>query len=155
MVVYALGSVAEHGGQVTSAKAQYSGIHFLTTTLRPDNPFYPSAVSVAGNGLYLALGEGKQTVVVKLGDGSYQVAVGLRLPEKWTSENASLVADSSALRQWLVSEPFASWSQMHTDMIKHGDGNFRAWPLYSMPAESLSWQTVPGVTLIGDAAHLT
>ena len=103
----------------------------------------------------MALGDEKQMVVVKLGDGSYQVGVGLLLPENWTFEKASLVADASALRQWLVSDAFASWAQVHTDMIKHSDGNFRAWPLYSMPTESLSWKTVSGVTLVGDAAHLT
>ena len=103
----------------------------------------------------MALGDEKQFVVVKLGDGSYQIAVGLRLPEIWASENAALLKDPSALRQSLLRDGFADWPQVHTDMIRHSDGDFRGWPLYAMPTKSLSWQTVPGVTLIGDAAHLT
>ena len=55
---------------------------------------------------------------------------------------------------WLLGGGFGDWPQVHTDLIRLSDGAFRAWPLYTMP-ESLSWQTVPGVTLIGDAAHVT
>ena len=140
---------------MTSVKPQYSGIHYLTTAIRPDNPFYASAVSLAGKGLYIALGDEKQILVVKLGDGSYQIGVGMRLPERWSSENAALLKDSLALRQWLLRDGFADWPQAHTDMIRHSDKDFRAWPLYAMPIDSLSWLTVPGVALIGDAAHVT
>jgi len=147
--------VTDIGEQVTSAKPQYCGIHYLTTAIQPENPFHSSAVLLAGKGLYMALGGEKQFLIVKLGDGSYQIGVGLRFSESWSSENASLLKDPSALRQSLLRDGFADWPQVHTDMIRHSDGDFRAWPLYTMPKKSLSWQTVPGVTLIGDAAHLT
>jgi 2-polyprenyl-6-methoxyphenol hydroxylase-like FAD-dependent oxidoreductase len=147
--------LTDNGEQVTSAKPQYSGIHYLTTAIQPENPVYSSAVSLAGKGLYMALGDEKQILVVKLGGGSYQIAVGLCVPESWSSENAALLKDPSALRQSLLRDGFADWPQVHTDIIQHSDGDFRAWPTYSMPTKSLSWQTVPGVTLVGDAAHLT
>lgn len=103
----------------------------------------------------MALGDDKHLIVVKLGNGSYQMGLGLRTPEGWSSENAALIKDSSALRKFLLHDHFADWSQVHTDLIQHSDGDLHAWPLYSVPAESLPWKTVPGVTLIGDAAHLT
>lgn len=103
----------------------------------------------------MALGEGKQIVILKLGDGSYHIGAGLHLPESWGSEHAAHLQDPSALRQWLLRDGFADWPPVHTDMIRHSDGDFRAWPLYAMPTESLSWQAVPGITLIGDAAHVT
>ncbi len=105
--------------------------------------------------MYMALGDEKQILVVKLGDGSYQIGAGVRLPENWSSENAALLKDPLALRQSLLRDSFADWPQMHTDLIRHSDRDFRVWPLYSMPVQSLSWQAVAGVTLIGDAAHLT
>lgn len=140
---------------MTSAVPEYSGIHFLTTAIHPDNRFYLSAASLAGEGMYMALGDDKQLLVVKLGDGSYQVGVGLRLPQGWSSDNASLLKDPLTLRKWLAEGPFADWPKAHTDMIRHSDGDFLNWPLYAMPTEALSWQTVPGVALVGDAAHLT
>ena len=141
--------------KVTPAKPQYSGLHYLTTSIKPENPFHSSAVSLVGQGNYMAVGDGKQIAAQKLGDGSYYIAVGLRLPERWSSENAALLEDPSALRQSLLHDHFVDWPQVHTDLIKHSEGHFRAWPLYAMPTESLSWQAVPGITLIGDAAHVT
>lgn len=147
-------SLTDHGEKVTSAKPQYSGLQYFTTTISPKNPFYSSADSMAGGGNYGAFGDGKQLTVQKLGDGSYYICFGLRLSESWNSENAALLADPSALRQWMLQEYFVDSPQMHIDLIKHSEG-FRPWPLYTMPTKSLSWQTVPGVTLIGDAAHVT
>jgi 2-polyprenyl-6-methoxyphenol hydroxylase-like FAD-dependent oxidoreductase len=141
--------------QVTSAKPEYSGLYCFTTHIRPDNPFHSAAASLAGAGNYIALGEGKQLVILKLHDGSYHIGVGLHLPEEWRSDNAALLENPSALREWLVHNSFAEWPKVHTDMIQHSEGDVRAWPLYSMPAESLSWKPHAGVTLIGDAAHAT
>ncbi|KAF2470017.1 putative monooxygenase [Lindgomyces ingoldianus] len=155
LVVGADGMWSKVRSLVTSAKPQYSGIYYLTTAIQPESPFHSSVVSLAGNGLYMAIGDGKQIVILKLGDGSYYIGFGLRLPENWSSEQAALIKDSSALRQWLLSDGFADWPEAHTDVIRHSDGDFYVWPLYAMPTESLSWQTVPGVTLIGDAAHVT
>ena len=124
--------------------------------MQPENPHYSSAVSLAGkNGLYMSLGDEKTVGLVKLGEGSYQLFVGLRLPENWASDNAALLRDPLALRQWLLRDALADWAQVHQDMVQHSDGDFRAWPLYALPPESLSWQTVPGVALLGDAAHLS
>lgn len=155
LVVGADGAWSKARNLVTSAKPQYSGLHYLTTTIKPEDPCHSAAVSLAGQGNYIALGEGKQIVALKLGDGSYHIGVGLRLPENWSSENAALLADPSALRRSLLNDHFANWPQLHTDLIKHSDGDLYAWPLYAMPIESLSWRTVPGVTLIGDAAHVS
>ncbi|OQV07514.1 FAD binding domain-containing protein [Cladophialophora immunda] len=155
LVVGADGAWSKARSLVTSAKPQYSGLHYLTTTISPGNPFHPSAASLAGQGNYIAFGEGKQIVALKLGDGSYYVGVGLRLPEGWSSENAGVLENPSALCQLLQNDHFAGWPQLHMDLIKHGDGRFYAWPLYAMPTESLPWRTVYGVTLVGDAAHLS
>jgi len=40
-------------------------------------------------------------------------------------------------------------------MIRAIDSGFYPWPLYYMPPESLNWEAAQGVTLIGDAAHVT
>ena len=86
----------------------------------------------------MALGDEKQTLVVKLGGGPYQIAVGLRVRDSWSSENAALLKDSSALRQSLLRDSFTDWPPVHTDIIRHSDGDFRDWPMYSIPANSLS-----------------
>lgn len=103
----------------------------------------------------MAVGDGKSIGAQYLGDGAYYITVGLQLPEGWSLRNAALLKNPSALRQFLLKDHFADWPQVHTDLIEHSQGDFRSWPLYAMPTESLSWQTVPGIVLIGDAAHVT
>ncbi|KAI9704638.1 MAG: hypothetical protein M1820_005386 [Bogoriella megaspora] len=155
LVVGADGAWSKARSLVTSAKPQYSGLHYLTTHIMPKNHFYRSAVSLVGQGNYLGIGGGKQIPAQKLGDGSYYIAVGLRLPEHWSSENSALLKNPEELRRLLLHDYFIDWPQVHTDLIKYSEGNFHDWPLYAMPTESLSWETTPGLTLVGDAAHVT
>lgn len=102
----------------------------------------------------MAFGHEKQIAAQSLRDSSYYIAIGLRLPEEWNRQNGNLLEDPSTLRKLLLQHDFVNWPEVHTNLIKYGEGGFRAWPLYAMPTDSLSWKTVPGVTLIGDAAHV-
>lgn len=136
-------------------KPHYVGLQYFTTTIPLDSPCHSWAVALAGNGLYIALGNGKQTIVVKLSDGSYHASVGFRVPENWRLENDELVKNPTALREWLLRDVMTDNAEQHKRLFESGTGGFHIWPLYTMPAESLSWKSTPGVTLVGDAAHLT
>jgi 2-polyprenyl-6-methoxyphenol hydroxylase-like FAD-dependent oxidoreductase len=58
-------------------------------------------------------------------------------------------------RRLLLSDGFfRDWSEQYKELIRHST-SFRAWPLYTLSKEDLSWSSVPGVTLAGDAAHLS
>ena len=145
--------IANEQGKLTAAKPEYSGYHFLAAAISPENPTYSSVASLVGPGAYIAAEAGKQILAQGLGDGSYNIYAGLCLPEHWGKENP-LVADSSQLRQSLLQTEFADWAPVNTDLIKRSDGDFHPWPLYAMPPGALSWESVPDVTLIGDAAHV-
>jgi 2-polyprenyl-6-methoxyphenol hydroxylase-like FAD-dependent oxidoreductase len=54
----------------------------------------------------------------------------------------------------LLSDFYADWSEVYKDLIRHAT-DLRAWPLYTLATEDLSWKSVPGFTIVGDAAHLT
>lgn len=152
--------------QVTPATPQYSGTHFFTSLIKPGIPVHPSATSMAGRGNYLALMQSRQIFLHFLGDGSYHLSVGMKLPEFWSSSSSSTATgpvlnpnshDPSTLWQSLLQAEFAEWSPALTDLVKFCDGNFRSWPLYSLAPGSLPWtaKQLAGVTLLGDAAHPT
>jgi hypothetical protein len=105
-------------------------------------------------GNYLALSKGRQIFLHYLGDGSYHLAVGVKIPENWCSESA-VDHDPSALWQSLLQNELVEWTPDLTDLIKSNDRNFRSWPLYSLPENFVPWKHTSGVTLLGDAAHLT
>ena len=141
--------------KVTSVRPQYFGMAHLITAIKPTNPFHPQVNALVGGGNYVAIGDEKGIVAQRMADESYFISAGLKLPEHWSSNNTDMLADPAAVRQWLLQDGFADWAQVNTDLIKHSDADFRAWPLYDMPLEALEREAVPGVTLVGDAAHVT
>ena len=115
---------------------------------------YRVAELLAGEGIYIALGDEKSLVVAKLGNDTYSIGLGLRLPETWREANEDLIKDPKAMRGFLL-ERFSSWSDQHRSLIEYSEGGFHAWPQYSFNPAELHWASNPDVTLIGDAAHLT
>jgi 2-polyprenyl-6-methoxyphenol hydroxylase-like FAD-dependent oxidoreductase len=148
-------SVADPSSQVTHTELQYSGIHFFTAFIQPGDPTYSSAASIVGKGNYLAMNKGRQIFLHYLGDGSYHLSVGVKLPGSQAVATSNIFHDPMTLWKSLLLGEFAGWAQELTELIKSSASKFRSWPLYSAPETSLPWNPTPGLTLVGDAAHLT
>lgn len=105
--------------------------------------------------MYMACDSGHQIITQGLADSSYQINISLSVTEGWHTSAAgkALIADPPALRNLLLTL-YGDWSPTITDLVRNSDGAFRPWPLYALGLESLDWDTVPGVALVGDAAHL-
>jgi len=103
----------------------------------------------------MALGSGKNIIAQRMGSESYNIYAALPLAEHWSKapDNARLL-HSQDIRQHLVQTYYADWAKDLTDLITLSDGDWHSWPLHTLPAEALAWQSVPGVTLVGDAAHV-
>lgn len=103
----------------------------------------------------LAMGKHKIMAVQQLADRSYRFYMGMDAPEELYRRPLSH-EDTENIRQKLLSSPefFANWAPNLREYLTNSEGLFHAWPLYRLPASSVSWQRVPGVTLLGDAAHL-
>ena len=91
---------------------------------------------------------------MRLSDGSYATGCALRLPESFSKENADLMQDPAGFRKMLAERYFGNWPELLKGLLTNGN-EIRPWPLYFMPTGALAWATVPGVALVGDAAHLT
>ncbi|KAK3709673.1 hypothetical protein LTR37_010700 [Vermiconidia calcicola] len=154
LVVGADGAWSKARSLVTSATPKYSGMHYLTSRIPTTSPHYRDVKALIGNGNYLALGSGKGIVAQRMGDGSYTANACLHLPEHWKTET-NYMANPSKLRTWLLHDCFADWAKVNTDLIKHSEGGFRTWILYGLSEGDVHWEHVPGVTLVGDAAHVT
>ncbi|KAM0717151.1 hypothetical protein Q7P37_007003 [Cladosporium fusiforme] len=154
LVVGADGAWSKARSLVTSAVPEFAGRYYFTSNISPSNPFYPTVEAKAGTGNYLSMGGKRVMAAMRLADRSYYTFAGLSLPESWRSDNATLIGNPTELRQKLAREYFSDWPNANTDLITHSDGDFYIWALYGVKAESMDWKTVPGVTLIGDAAHL-
>ncbi|EHK39350.1 hypothetical protein TRIATDRAFT_167065, partial [Trichoderma atroviride IMI 206040] len=155
LVVGADGAWPKVTKQVTLTEPQYSGIHFFTAFIQPGDPTYSSEPSMVGKENYLAMDKGRQIFLHYLGDGSYLLSVGVKLPDSQTVKNAAIFHDPLTLWESLLLTGFAGWAQELTEFIKSSASHFRSWPLHSTPETSLPWNSIPVLTLLGDAAHLT
>lgn len=97
----------------------------------------------------MAIGQGKQIAAQRNVAGTYTVLIGLPLPEGWSDPE---VSDPSTFRNKLVKNEFDHWGARVLNWVRHSDGHFTVFPLYTMPTDSLLWESSRGVTVIGDAA---
>lgn len=104
-------------------------------------------------GSSLSIGSGKYIMIQRQGDGSYRVSFGLQVPEAFFRRGSMDFQDSEAIRALLLSQFYADWSEEYKDLVRHST-DFCGWPLYSLMPEDMSWKSVPGATVAGDAAHL-
>ncbi|KAF5682490.1 tetracycline resistance [Fusarium circinatum] len=141
--------------KLSSAKPEYSGKVFIEGSISHDNPSYTAALEHAGPGNMLAMGQHKIMAVQQLADRSYRFYMGMDAPEELYRRPLSH-EDTEDIRQKFLSSPklFANWAPNLREYLTNAEGPFHAWPLYRLPTSSVGWQRVPGVTLLGDAAHL-
>ncbi|GAA3452091.1 FAD-dependent oxidoreductase [Dactylosporangium matsuzakiense] len=127
------------------ARPAYAGITFFDIDLPDADTRYPDAAAVVGAGMLFALGPGKGFLAHRETDGSLHVYAALKVAEDWA-------AGPGDLRARLV-EQFAGWSPRLVSLITSFDGPLAPRTINVLPA-GLRWDRVPGVTLLGDAAHL-
>ncbi|RKK22132.1 hypothetical protein BFJ66_g10222 [Fusarium oxysporum f. sp. cepae] len=140
---------------LTSAKPEYSGKVFIEGSISHNNPSYTAALEHAGPGNMLAMGQHKIMAVQQLADCSYRFYMGMDAPEEHYRRPLGH-EDTEDIRQKFLSSPefFANWAPNLKEYLANAEGPFHAWPLYRLPVSSVSWKRVPGLTLLGDAAHL-
>ncbi|KAF5579607.1 tetracycline resistance [Fusarium pseudocircinatum] len=140
---------------LSAAKPEYSGKGFIEGSISHDNPSYAAALEHAGPGNMLAMGQHKIMAVQQLADCSYRFYMGMDAPEQLYRRPLSH-EDTEDIRQKFLSSPklFANWAPNLKEYLANAEEPFHGWPLYRLPASSVSWQRVPGVTLLGDVAHL-
>ena len=106
--------------------------------------------------MYLSLGSRKWLSIQQMADSSYRIYLALEVPEDF-ARNADLSSNTESMKRLLLSSPdfYADWAPELKKIVAEAEGPFRPWSLFSLPVEASGWARVPGVTLLGDAAHLT
>lgn len=131
---------------LTDASPVYTGTSFLELHLAPDDPRTHVAAAVIGSGTLMAVAPGQGILAHRNSDGSIHTYVAVNRPEAWATADALTATEH-------VAALFDGWAPSLRALIAHSDGVPIVRPIYALPP-SLKWRRVPGVTLLGDAAHL-
>ncbi|UKZ92887.1 uncharacterized protein TrAFT101_007820 [Trichoderma asperellum] len=153
LVVGTDGAWSKVRAAITSTKPQYAGSTFIETRIQESSLLHKTLTDKIGHGIALFLAGPSRMIIQRQGDNSYRIYFGITAPEHFVGTSMDL-NDTQATRDMLLSSFFKGWAEDLRDYIRNAE-NFRSWPLYQLPTESFGWNSVPGVTLAGDAAHLS
>ncbi|CAL9661829.1 FAD-dependent oxidoreductase [Streptomyces sp. NPDC057340] len=134
---------------LSGAAPEYVGMSFVETFLLDADVRHPATAKAVGDGAMLALAPGKAIQAHRETGGTLHAYVALRKPREWF--DATELAGAEGVAR--VAREFAGWAPELTAMITDADTAPVLRPLHTLPAEH-RWERVPGVTLLGDAAHL-
>jgi 2-polyprenyl-6-methoxyphenol hydroxylase-like FAD-dependent oxidoreductase len=130
---------------LSDATPAYTGVTAVETFLFDGDTRHRAAAEMVGAGSLFALAPRHGLLAHRERGGTLHTYVQLEKPDAWFSDAPSVPAR--------VAAEFAAWAPELTALVTDADTTPVVRPLCTLPAGH-RWDPVPGVTLIGDAAHL-
>ena len=153
LVVGADGAWSKVRPLLTDEKPYYSGISAIelwSLDVEKKNPWLSEYV---GKGNCFMFDEGRALLSQRNGNGSVRAYASVRKPETWVEDCGIDWTDHAAARQAIVTNHFNDCGEDIKKIILESDDELIPRKLYMLPV-GIKWDSKPGVTLIGDSAHL-
>jgi 2-polyprenyl-6-methoxyphenol hydroxylase-like FAD-dependent oxidoreductase len=150
LVVGADGAWSKVRPLLSDAQPAYVGTTYIETYLFDADARHPASARLVGSGAMLALTPGKGIAAHREAGGVLHTYVVLSRPRDWAL--GIDFADSKAAKDRVAAE-FQGWAPELTALITEGETAMVPRTIHALPTGH-RWQHVPGVTLVGDAAHL-
>lgn len=136
---------------VSGAKPAYTGLSYVETYLFDSKVRHTASAEVVGPGMMLALAPGKGILAHCEPKGVLHTYVALQRSKEWI-EGIDFADGQGATDR--VAAEFEGWAPELRALITDGETAPVSRPIYALPSGH-RWERVAGVTLLGDAAHLT
>ena len=135
---------------VSDAAPAYTGISFVEADLLEADTRHPASAALVGGGFFLSLGDGRGFLAHRESDGSVHVYAALRAGLDWL-ESIDFTGTDHARKT--VLSCFDGWDESLRALVADADGPLIPRRIHALPVGH-RWHRTPGVTLLGDAAHL-
>ena len=122
----------------------YSGLSFVEVRIPAAGADHPRLAAVCGAGMLFALDDERGILAHREPGDEICAYVAVKRPAGWASGEI----DRDELAGY-----FADWHPDLRGLVAEGEGTPAPRPIYALPAGH-RWARKPGVTLVGDAAHL-
>lgn len=128
----------------------YTGTCFVEIALLDAAARHCKSIEAIGNGTLMAVAPGRGIMVHRYADGTARGYAALNKPEEWIRS-----IDFADKRDGLakLAKQFEGFAPHLTAFIIDSDADAVLRPIYALPV-GYRWGRMPGVTLLGDAAHL-
>ncbi|WP_033825953.1 NAD(P)/FAD-dependent oxidoreductase [Kitasatospora sp. MBT63] len=135
---------------LSDAVPEYAGRSFVEVYLFDADTRHPAAAKAVGGGSMIVPSQGREIFAHRERGDTLHTYVTLTEPQEWFAAVDFTDAAAAAER---VAREFDGWAPELTALITDGDTAPVLRPHYTLPIGH-RWDRVPGVTLVGDAAHL-
>ncbi|MCD9195250.1 FAD-dependent oxidoreductase [Streptomyces albireticuli] len=150
LVVGADGAWSRVRPALSDAQPSYAGVTMVEAHFDDVDDRHPGIARLVGHGTMAAKAGRRSLVLQRNSDGHVRAYVTFRGPQDW---HAGLdLADTDAVRARLLDQ-YQGWHESLLDILRGNEGGFVNRPMFVLPVPH-TWRRVPGVTLLGDAAHL-
>ncbi|MFI9320195.1 FAD-dependent oxidoreductase [Kitasatospora aureofaciens] len=134
---------------VSDATPVYTGISFVETDLFDADTRHPRSAAVIGGGFFIALGGEHGVLAHQESDGSLHVYTALKVDEGWL--DTVDFTDHTAAKAAVLAH-FEGWAEDLRALVADAE-TITPRRIHALPVGH-RWDRVPGVTLLGDAAHV-
>lgn len=135
---------------LSAATPAYVGTTFIETHLFDGDTRHAACAQAIGSGTLMAVEPGKGILAHRYANGALQAYVALSRPQAWF-DAIDFTRKHAALDR--IAREFEGWAPALRALITDGDSELIVRPLHALPIHH-RWVRTPGVTLVGDAAHL-
>lgn len=135
---------------LSDAALEYTGTSLIETYLSDADERHPASARAVGSGSMFALAPGRSIVAHREPGSLLHAYVAVTTPLEWI---AGVGLDDAASAAARIAGEFDGWAPELTALITDGGAAPVPRPVHALPVAH-RWDRVPGVTLLGDAAHL-
>lgn len=150
LVVASDGANSKIRPYLTDSKPIYSGIIMLEGNVSKENA--PQIDALIKGGKIMAFGNSQNILMGQKGNGDLGFYASFKADEHWPSTCGLDFSDTAQMLKWFKTE-YPEWSPIWEELFKNAKTPFIPRLIYSMPSDQ-TWETLPNLTLIGDAAHV-
>jgi 2-polyprenyl-6-methoxyphenol hydroxylase-like FAD-dependent oxidoreductase len=153
LLVGADGASSRVRALLTHARPAHIGKNVVEIGIPDIGRTHPDLAAMVGRGTYWVLGNGISLAAQRNGDGRVRIGVSFyNTAEDWFATSGIPFDDPAAARARLI-DLLPGWDARFTALIAACDDTVVPRSITTLPV-GLTWPPTPGVTLLGDAAHL-
>jgi 2-polyprenyl-6-methoxyphenol hydroxylase-like FAD-dependent oxidoreductase len=154
LVVGADGAWSKVRPVLTDETPLYTGHSYVELRFKDIDARQPQIAKMVGEGSYFAIYNIEGLLCQRNGDGSVRVYAFMITPENWLETCGIDWTNAAETKDKLITHAFSDWDDKMKDLIRLADDDdIVPRKLFMLPV-GIKWSSRPGVTLIGDAAHL-
>ncbi|MEU8466565.1 NAD(P)/FAD-dependent oxidoreductase [Streptomyces sp. NPDC029006] len=137
---------------LTDARPAHTGQNVVELGIPDIDRTHPDLAAMVGRGNFWVLGNGQSLSAQRNGDGRVRIYLSFCTAADWFA-TCGIPFDDPAAARVRLTDLYTGWDSRFTALIAACDDMILPRSITTLPV-GLTWPSTPGVTLLGDAAHL-